>query len=441
MNPFRITPLVVVTVLGLTTSVPAQNWANWRGPNYNGSTTAKNLPTEFSKTNNVKWVADLPGPSAATPIIWGDHIFVSSTDLKTKTLRALALDRKSGKLLWNHEVAQGFQQDERSNLASPSPVTDGERAYFFYGTGDLVAFDFAGKQIWARNIQKEYGQFAFQWTFSTSPLLFDGKLYLQVLQRDTPANGRGRKDGPNDSYLLALDPKTGKELWKHIRPSEARAESREAFSTPMPFTHAGRTELLVSGGDCISGHDPKTGAEFWRWGTWNPTRITHWRLVPSPIAGAGMALAAAPKGGSVYAVKLGGKGNLEEAALAWTSAEREVSSDVSTPAFSDGRFYVLNSDKKILSRVDPATGKADWLGDLGTRVKLEGSPTVADGKIYFQNFNGEVFVVVAGPEFKILHVAAMGDDGDNDLRSSIAVAQDHLFIRTGSKLYCVGAGR
>lgn len=438
MNPFRTVIPIAVALVTLTQTGLAQNWANWRGPNYNGSTTAKNLPVEFSKTNNVKWVADLPGPSAATPVIWGDHVFVSSTDLKTRTLRAMALDRKSGKVLWEHEVAQGFRQDDRSNLASPSPVTDGERVYFFYGTGDLAAFDFAGKQIWARNIQKEYGQFAFLWTFSTSPLLFDGRLILQVLQRDTPVNGRGRSDGPNDSYVLALDPKTGKELWKQIRPCEARAESREAFSTPMPFTHEGRTELLVAGGDCLSGHDPKTGAELWRWGTWNPTRITHWRFVPSPVAAAGVVIAPAPKGAAVFAIKLGGKGTLDDSSLAWTSAEREVSSDVSSPAYHDGRFYVLNSDKKMLCRVDPATGKADWLGDLGTRVKLEASPTIADGKIYMQNFKGEVFVVTTGPEFKLLHVAAMGDEGDNDLRSSIAIAHDNLFIRTGSKLYCIG---
>lgn len=438
MNHFSPASIVAATLVCMASSSLAQNWSNWRGPNFDGSTTAKNLPVEFSKTNGVKWVAELPGPSAATPIIWGDQVFVSSTDVKSRTLRAMALERKSGKVLWNHEIAQGFSQDNRSNLASPSPVTDGERVIFFYGTGDLVAFDFAGKQLWARNIQKEYGQFAFQWTFSTSPLLFDGKLILQVLQRDVPANGRGRKDGPNDSYLLALEPATGKEIWKHIRPSEARAESLEAFTTPTPFTHAGRTELLVAGGDCVSGHDPKTGAELWRWGTWNPTRITHWRLVPSPVAAAGIVLAAAPKGAPVYAVKLGGKGTLDDASLAWTSAEREVSSDVSTPAFADGKFYVLNSDKKILSRVDPATGKADWLGELGTRVKLEASPTIADGKIYLQNFKGEVFVVAAAPEFKLLHVAAMGDADDNDLRSGVAIAYDQLFIRTGTKLYCIG---
>src|SRR6478609_4794022 len=125
-----------MVLLGSLLTVTAQNWPNWRGPNFEGSTTAKNLPVDFSKTNNVRWVAELPGPSAATPVIWGDHVFVSSTDLKTKTLQALALDRKSGKVLWNHEVASGFRQDDRSNLASPSPVTDGERVYFFFGTSD-----------------------------------------------------------------------------------------------------------------------------------------------------------------------------------------------------------------------------------------------------------------------------------------------------------------
>ena len=129
---------------------------------------------------------------------------------------------------------------------------------------------------------------------------------------------------------------------------------------------------------------------------------------------------------------------MDDSGLAWTSADREVSSDVGTPLFYQGRFYVLNGDKKNIARIDPATGKADWIGDLGTRVKIESSPTGADGKIYFQNFRGEVFVVAAAPEFKLLHVAAMGDEDDNDLRATVAVAQGSLFIRTGSKLYCVG---
>ena len=150
-----------------------------------------------------------------------------------------------------------------------------------------------GDKLWALNLQKKHGEFAFLWTFSTSPLIHDGVLYMQVLQRDTKVSGRGSDD--NRSYLLALDPKTGKQLWKHYRPAKARSESLEAFSTPMPFSHNGRDEIVIVGGDCLTGHDPKTGKELWRWGTWNPSRIGHWRLVPSPVAGKGVLLACGPK--------------------------------------------------------------------------------------------------------------------------------------------------
>lgn len=438
MKPFQKLLCCALALVGLRGDLSAENWPHWRGPDFNGSSTEQKLPADFSKTNNVRWIASLPGPAAATPIIWGNHVFISSTDLRTKTLRALALDRRTGKELWNQEIAPGFKLDDRSNLASPSPVTDGQLVYFLYGTGDLVAFDYEGKKVWVRNLQKDYGQFAYQWTYGASATLFDGKLFAQVLHRNVPVHGRGRKDGPIDSYLLALAPKTGQELWKHVRPSEAHEESHEAYSTPIPFEHAGRQEMLVIGGDCITGHSLKDGAEFWRWGSWNPNRITHWRLVPSPVTGGGAVLACAPKGSPVFAVKAGSLGALDDSGLAWTSQEREVSSDVGTPLFYQGRFYVLNGDRKNIARIDPATGKPDWVGELGSRIKIESSPTGADGKIYFQNFRGEVFVVAAAPEFKLLHVAAMGDADDNDLRATIAVAQGSLFIRTGSKLYCVG---
>lgn len=441
----KLTTLLLCAALSAASSLTptrAANWPHWRGPNFDGSSSEKDLPDNFSKTENVKWTAGLPGPSAATPIIWGDTVFVSSTDLKTKTLRAIALDRKTGKELWNQECGVGFNKDDRSNYASPSPTTDGKLVFFYYGNGDLAAFDFAGKKIWSRNIQKDFGSFAFQWTYSTSPTLFDGKLFIQVLQRDVPVRGGGRTDGPNDSYLLALDPQTGKEIWKHIRPSDAVAESRESFTTPIPYTHAGRTELLVSGGDCISGHDLKTGAELWRWGTWNPQKISHWRLVPSPAAGAGVALAPAPKGAPIYAVKLGLNGKLADSDLAWISSDtnREVSTDVCTPLFYQGKFWIVNGERqtKAVACVDPATGKPEWVGELSSRTKIECSPTGADGKIYFMNFKGEVFVVEAGKEFKLLRTVPMGDDADNDLRSGIAASQGNLFIRTGSKLYCVG---
>ncbi|MGI9242999.1 MAG: PQQ-binding-like beta-propeller repeat protein [Verrucomicrobiales bacterium] len=424
--------LATTTLLILSAQLAtADNWPGLRGPEQNGSSSETGLPSQFSKTENVKWVADLPGPSGSTPAVWGDHVFVSSADPEAKKLHAMCYDRKSGDLLWDREVADGFKQDDRSNLAGPSPATDGERAYFFYGTSDLVAFDFAGKQLWHRNIQKDYGSFAFLWTFSTSPMVHAGILYMQVLQRDESFKAFGRKvgraDGKNDSYLLALNPKTGEELWKVSRPAKAKAESLEAFTTPV--IHNG--QLLITGGDCITGHDPKTGKELWRWGTWNPERIGHWRLVPSPVAGGGVALACAPKGNPIYAV------NRDDAKLAWTSSDKEVSSDVSTPAFYKGHFYIINSDRKSLSCVTPE-GEALYATRIESNSKIEASPTIADDKIYAINHRGEAFVFATGPEFQLLHKTEMGEGKDGQIRSTIAVSGGNLFIRTDDKLYCIG---
>jgi outer membrane protein assembly factor BamB len=430
--------LSAACLLIAATTLPAANWPQWRGPAFHGSSPETDLPVQFSKTENLKWTTALPGPSAATPIVWEDHVFVSSTDNAAQALVALCLDRTTGKVRWQHKVADGVGRDNRSNYASPSPVTDGQLVWFYYGSGELAAYHFDGKPAWSRNIQQDEGTFAMLWTYGTSPLLYDGRLYIQVLQRDVPVSGRGRSDGPNDPYLLALDPQTGRTLWKHIRPSDAKAESREAFTTPIPTGLGNAAQLLIAGGDALSGHDPATGRELWRWGSYNPTRIGHWRVVPSPVAAAGHAILCAPKGAPVYAIKLGGQGELDDSHIGWQSTEREVSTDVSTPLLYEGRLYVLNSDRKTLARVNPATGKVDWIGDLGSRAKIEASPTGADGKIYFQSHTGEAFVVSGGDEFKILHQAELGESDDRDTRSSIAVSGGNLFIRTAGRLYCVG---
>ncbi len=420
------------------TAAQAANWPNWRGPDYNGSSPAKNLPTNFSKTESVLWAADLPGPSASTPVIWGDNVFVSSLDNRTRDLLAICLDRKTGKEIWQQKVGIGIQQDNRSNQASPSPVTDGKIVVFFYGNGDLIAFDLDGKKLWQRNIQKDYGQFAFLWTFSTSPVLFENTLYMQVLQRDVPVNGRGRTDGPNDSYLLALEPMTGKEMWRKVRPCEAVLEAKEAFSTPIPVEFKGQKQLLIAGGDYLTGHDPKTGDILWSWGTWNEARITHWRLVPSPVFGDGIALVCAPKKEPAFAVKLGGIGKLPDSAIAWQSERAgAISSDVPTPAFANGDFYVLGDAPKKVSRVAAKSGEVKWTAQLPGRAKYESSPTVADGKVYVMNFKAEV-VVLNAENGEILHTAALGDPTDDMTRSVIAVAGNNLFIRTNTKLYCIG---
>lgn len=430
--------LILTLAVLLPTGLLAGNWAQWRGPSFNGSTTETGLPSSWSKTKNVAWKAALPGDSAATPIIWEDKVFLSSTDKENETLLAICIDRKSGKTLWSHDINKGLRQDSRSDYSSPSPATDGNVVVFFYGNGDLVTFDLDGEKLWTRNVQKEEGDFTFQWTFSSSPLLYEGKLFLQVLQRDTPVHGKGFKDKTNDSYLLAMDPKTGKTLWKHVRPSQAKAESRESFATPMPFTFRGQNQLLIIGGDDLTGHDPSTGRELWRWGTWNPTRIGHWRHVPSPIASDDVILVCAPKRDPIYAIKAGGAGLLNDRAIAWVSDDttRELSSDVPTPAYYQNDFFILSDVRKALSRVEPKTGKVKWSIELPGQYKYEASPLTADGKVYLMNFAGDVLVVNAA-NGEITSQIAMGSGSDNLTRSSIVAAHGQLFIRTNSELYCI----
>ncbi len=280
-------------VLTAVSSAQAENWPQWRGPYFNGSTSETGLPSDWSTTENIAWSASLPGAAASTPIVWETRVFLSGVDAAKDMLQAMCFDRVSGKLLWSHDVAKGVRQDERSNKASSSPVTDGKLAVFLYGSGDLVCFDMDGGRRWARNIQQDYGPLAFFWTFGGSPLLYEGKLYLQVLQRNVPVDGRGLEG--NESYLLALDPRTGKTLWRHVRPSQAVAESQESHTTPIPMLHNGRKQLLIAGGDALSGHDLATGKELWRWGDWNPSRSPNWPLIASPVAGEGSLWSASPK--------------------------------------------------------------------------------------------------------------------------------------------------
>lgn len=428
---------LILTALFLAAvgGVEADNaWPHWRGPNWNGSTTAENLPVEFSRTRNIRWRVELPGPAASTPIIWGDYVLVSSTDAAAESLMALCFDRDSGKELWRHTVSDEYRKDDRSNYASSSPVTDGRHAIFFYGNGVMVGFDLSGKPLWKRDVEDDHGEFAFLWTFSSSPALIDGTLYLQVLQRDEPVRGLGRENAA--SYILAIDPATGKDLWQHIRPSQARAESREAFTSPIFHEYEGRRELLVAGGDCLTGHDLETGEELWRWGTWNPGRIGHWRLVTSPVAGDGIILVCAPKRAPIYAVRAGGTGRLGDEALAWTSRdERDLTSDVPTPLFYEGDFFILSDMRETLSRVEPRSGKVRWTRELPRQSRYRSSPTGADGKIWFMNHAGEVFVVRA-EDGEILAVNAMGDDEDQ-IRASIPLVGDQLFVRTGKALFCI----
>jgi len=206
----------------------AENWPQWRGPYLNGSTTETNLPAQWSKTENVAWVTPLPGQSGATPIVWEDSVFVCTPD-EQKNLLLLCLERKTGQVRWQKTVAAGDRQVGRNNAASPSPVTDGTRVCVMFATGDLAAFDFAGRELWRRNLAKEYGRFANMWMYGSSPMLYQGRLYVQALQSNPRPDDYSHALGDppaRESYLLCLDPQSGTNLWRHVRPTDAKGEAQ-----------------------------------------------------------------------------------------------------------------------------------------------------------------------------------------------------------------------
>ena len=432
--------LTCLLLAALTLTARADNWPQWRGPLFNGSSSEKNLPETWTK-ETVQWTAPLPGPSGATPAVWGDHIFISSPDTQ-KNLLLVALDRKDGKVRWQKQIATGDLTVGRGNMASPSPVTDGKSVFVLYGTGDLAALDFDGNITWQRNLGADYGRFAIMWLYGSSPLLFDGKLYVQVLQRNPvpnnyPALAGG--DPARESYLLALDPATGKTLWKTARPSDAKMESSESYATPTPAIGAdGKAQLLVVGGNCLTGHDPSTGAELWRGYGLNPKDGEWMRIVASPVSAAGLAIACGPKKEPMLAFRTDGKGDITTTGLAWKNEERKTP-DVCTPAFDGQRLYVVDGDGHTLTAYDPTTGEKKWTGELPDRTVIRSSPTVADGKIYIVNEKGTVMVCAAGDEFKLLATIPMGDP--EGTRASVVVSNGQLFLRTTQALYCVGAGK
>ena len=437
----------LLPLLVLALPAVAQDWPNWRGPRHDGSTEASDLPTTFSKSENVRWAAALPGVGASTPVVVGDRIYL--TAVVADDLNGVCLDRTSGQILWSKALGTGYQaggfgsktvMHDRSNYCSPSAVCDGERVVFFFGNGDLVCTDLAGAEVWSKNLQKEYGDFCFQWTFSSSPTLWNGVLHFQILQRDQKVRGIGNDEA--GSFLVGFDVTSGEQRYKAARPSDAVVESLESYATPIPHVgSSGRKELIIMGGDVLTGHDPATGAELWRWGTWNPGhREQWWRVVPSPVVGGGVALACGPKGAPVCAVKLGGDGDLGDAGLAWASEGRRspVTTDVPTPLYYRDDFYVLSDLRASLSRVHPSTGEVAWSVELPGGVgKWRASPTGADGRVWLMSHGGTVMVFDAATG-ALVHRADMGEEDDDHIRASIAVAHGDVFVRTNTTLFCIG---
>ena len=431
----------VPVFVALTAGVSANDWPHWRGPSASGVAAASPLPSTWSETANVAWQATLQGAGVSSPIISGTYVIVTSQvgdgrrqDGRHPTLaqgvdpaaageRTLArrsqragvtfvveaFDRSTGKRVWNHEsAAQGELPPvhDKHNLASASPVTDGERVYAWFGTGQIVALDVNGKPVWSKHLGKEYGSFDINWGHASSPALFQDTIIL--LCYHTPR-----------SYLLALDKRTGAVKWKVDKPAGV-----ESYSSPIVVQGPGGNELIVNSSVGVESFDPATGKSLWTYPEVNRFPI------PVSMVDAGMLYLSRGYRSSPYmAIKLGGRGDITQTHVAWRVATGGPY--VSSLVHYQGVLY-MSTDNGILSAVDASNGQRLW------QERVDGvfsaSPIAGDGKVYFVSEAGETIVLKAGRTFQIVSRNKL----DGHFVASPAAGGGKVFLRADDRIIAVG---
>jgi outer membrane protein assembly factor BamB len=409
-----------LALLGGLPAIPA-DWPQWRGPDLLGTSPERSLAVKWSLTDGVVWKLELPAGGGATPIVSGDRVYLNVAD--GDAVHLWAVDRKTGAPLWKKPLGPSAGHAHRKhNMATPSPVTDGKRVWAMTGQGVLKGFEADGRELWARDLQKEYGAFGLNWGYGSSPLLHEGVLYVPVLH--------GMKtDDP--SYLVGVDAATGQNRFRVERPTTAHTESPDAYTTPTVARKDGKVEIVVTGGDVVTGHDPATGKELWRANGLNPGNEPFFRIVASPLA-VGDIVVAPTRVKPMLVLRAFGRGDVTKSGLLWSF---DQGPDVPTPA-SDGTLLYVVTDKGLLSCFDLATGKQHY-GPQRLRVATySSSPLLADGKLYITDEDGVTSVVKAGTSFELLAENAL--DGGFTV-SSPAAASGQLFIRTKGYLFAIGA--
>ncbi|MEK6300805.1 MAG: PQQ-binding-like beta-propeller repeat protein [Acidobacteriota bacterium] len=402
----------------LTASAFAENWPQWRGPSLNGLSSEKNLPTRWSTEENVTWKLTMPSWTGATPVIWGERIFLNVAE--GNDLYLWSVDRTKGQVIWKKMLGSGNTKMRKQNMSSPSPVTDGKSVWVMTGTGVLKAFDFSGNELWVRDVQKDYGRFGLNWGYASSPLLYEDALFVQVL------HGM-RTDDP--SYLMRIDKKTGKTVWKVERPTSAIMESPDSYTTPALARQGNSLEIVVTGGDCVTGHDPATGKELWRANGLNPDNHPNYRIVASPVVYEGIVYAPT-RVKPLLAIRAGGRGDVSQSNRLWAF---DHGPDVPTPV-TDGKYFYVVDDRGVMWCLDAKTGQEIWGPQRIKPATYSSSPVLADGKLYVTNEEGLTTVLKAGPKFEVI-----AENNLNDYTlSSPAISDGQIFMRTAQYLYCIG---
>ncbi len=423
---------LALALISLITTTNAADWPRFRGADGSGNAGDTKAPTTWSDAENVKWKAALPGPGSSSPIIWKNRVFVTcysgygdgSDGAMEKLQRHLVcLDRATGKVLWDKAVAAEMPEDSYSGFltehgyASSTPATDGERVFVFFGKTGVLAFDFAGKELWKVNVGKESGNR--RWGSGASLVLSGSNVIVNASEES--------------QSIRALDKTTGKEVWK--APS---ASLELCYSTPALVTTNDRTDLVLAVPSELWGMNPDTGKLRWFAGTGISGNVS-----PSIVAADGNIYVNGgfPRLGAA-AVKAGGKGDVTDSAIIWSS---QNASYVPSPVVSGGHLYVVNDQgfALCLSAKDGALVYKERIPGASATGRggkpFYASAVLANGLVYAVSRQNGTFVFDASPTFKLVAQNKLAGD-DSQFNGTPAIADGQLFLRSNRAIYCIEAG-
>lgn len=419
---FRAISLAAAFLISAAATGLAANWPAWRGPEGTGVCSEKGLPTRWGATENVRWKAPLPERGNSTPVVWGDRVFVTQAVGNDRLL--FCFDRKDGKKLW--QAGAKDVEKELTHGTNPycagSPTTDGERVYAAFGSGGLWCFDFAGKELWHRDLGKQ----RHIWGHAGSPLLHGDLCLLNF--------------GPGErTFLIAVEKRTGKTVWQHDEPGGESGEKKGdakpgwvgSWSTPVAIHTAAGEQLLLSFPKRVIAFEPLTGKPIWTSGGINPLVYT------SPLFSEGIVVAMGGFGGMTVAVKAGGTGDVTTANRLWQHPRTKQR--IGSGVIHDGHIYILN-DPGVAECFELQTGKLVWeerLKGPGAKADNWSSLVLADGLLYALNQSGDCPVFRASPKFELVGINSLGEPS----MSSVAPSDGELFLRTYKSLWCISAQR
>jgi hypothetical protein len=395
-------------VAALGDPVLGENWPSWRGPRGDGSSLEKDVPVTWSATQNIVWRAPLPGKGHASPVVWGDRIFVATALQKEEQQRVLlCLDRSNGNVLWQRVVLEApLEKLNRLNShASSTPATDGQKVYVSFLDRDkmfIAAYDFEGNEVWA----VRPGPFASMHGYCSSPILWKDKIIVN-----------GDHDGP--AYIIALERATGKTIWKTPRPNLTRS-----YCTPIIRQIEGRNQLVLSGNKCVAGYDPDTGVQHWIID--GPTE----QFVASLVYdGKLLFMTAGFPDHFIQAIRPDGSGNVTSTHVAWQT-DKDCSY-VPSPIVV-GSYFLVVSDTGVATCFEAATGKVFWRQRLEPHYSA--SLVTANGLVYFLSDKGIMTVIKPGPQLEIVARNELGEE----TYASPAISNGQMFLRGLQHLYCIG---